>query len=185
MRPGPASRDVIEIRTGDEIGRLNYGTGTIPFVRTSDPGSWELKRDPKHGVSETVLREWEEKQDVRANDILLVRDGTYLVGTSVALTEVDLPLIYCGGILKIRCPASPRHTFEYAVRSAADAKQTVYEGRNRHARRRTSEVLLPVPRDSELRLRVDEHVRMLVYTRANARRELETLCSTVLPELED
>lgn len=95
-------RDVLAIQTGDEIGRLNYGTGLIPFVRTSDFGSWELKREAKQGVSEEVWRDWNSRQDARAGDILLVRDGTYLVGTSVLLCEDDLPLLYCGGIYKIR-----------------------------------------------------------------------------------
>lgn len=94
---------LIAIDTGDEIGRLNYGTGDIPFVRTSDFGSWELKRESKQGVSQEVYECWAKDQDVRAGDILLVRDGTYLVGTSVLVSEDDLPLLFCGGIYKLRC----------------------------------------------------------------------------------
>ena len=37
--------DVLNLDTGDEIGRLNYGTGQIAFVRTSDLGTYELKAD--------------------------------------------------------------------------------------------------------------------------------------------
>jgi type I restriction enzyme M protein len=40
---------VLELRSGDEIGSENYGTGDIPFVRTSDISNWEIKLDPKHG----------------------------------------------------------------------------------------------------------------------------------------
>ena len=56
---------VLEVRTGDEIGRLSYGSGTIPFVRTSDISNWEIKLDPKHGVSEEVYISLASKQDVR------------------------------------------------------------------------------------------------------------------------
>src|SRR6202035_2489514 len=93
---------MLELQTGDEIGRLSYGTGNIPFVRTSDFGSWELKREAKQGVSSDVWDVWNTSQDVQAGDILLVRDGTYLVGTSVLIDESDLPLLYCGGIYRIR-----------------------------------------------------------------------------------
>jgi hypothetical protein len=93
---------LLSIQTGDEIGRLNYGTGDIPFIRTSDFGSWELKREAKQGVSEDVYNLWASSQDVQAGDILLVRDGTYLVGTSVLVCNDDLPLLFCGGIYKLR-----------------------------------------------------------------------------------
>jgi len=38
-------RGIIEYRTGDEVGKLMYGTGDIPFIRTSDMSNWELKID--------------------------------------------------------------------------------------------------------------------------------------------
>ena len=58
------SKKIIEIKTGDEIGKLAYGTGEIPFVRTSDISSWEIKLDPKHGVSEEIFNQYRYKQDV-------------------------------------------------------------------------------------------------------------------------
>src|SRR5207249_2834554 len=42
------------IQTGVEVGKMAYGTGPIPFIRTSDLSNWELKADPKHGVSEEL-----------------------------------------------------------------------------------------------------------------------------------
>jgi type I restriction enzyme M protein len=62
--------------TGDEIGKLSYGTGRIPFIRTSDISNWELKIDPKKGVSEKIYKILKKKQDVKEQDILLVRDYT-------------------------------------------------------------------------------------------------------------
>src|SRR5262245_50082880 len=44
----------IEVATGDEIGKMAYGTGTIPFVRTSDVSNGELRTDAKQGVSEDI-----------------------------------------------------------------------------------------------------------------------------------
>ena len=39
---------------------------------------------------------------MQSGDILLVRDGTYLVGTSCMITDSDTKMLYCGGLIKIR-----------------------------------------------------------------------------------
>ena len=74
------AQKILSWSTGIEVGKMAYGTGTISFVRTSDISNWELKGDPKQGVSEAIYED--NKQDVQADDIFIVRDGTYLVGTS-------------------------------------------------------------------------------------------------------
>ncbi|WP_227628440.1 hypothetical protein, partial [Klebsiella oxytoca] len=75
-------KGLLSLSTGDEIGKMAYGTGNIPFIRTSDFSNWEIKFDPKQGVSEEIYEEYKERQDIKENDILLVRDGTYLIGSS-------------------------------------------------------------------------------------------------------
>ena len=98
----------IDYYTGDEVGKMAYGTGSIPFIRTSDFASWELKHDPKHAVSESIYSQYASRQDVREGDILLVRDGTYLVGTSTIVTSADPKLLFCGGLYKIRIKQNSR-----------------------------------------------------------------------------
>lgn len=92
----------LEVDSGDEIGKMAYGTGTIPFVRTSDISNWELATDPKQGVSKKVYDEYAGKQDIRPNDVLFVRDGTYLIGEACLVTQRDLPFLYQSHILKFR-----------------------------------------------------------------------------------
>ena len=87
---------LIALKTGDEIGRLAYGTGSIPFVRTSDLGTYELKTDPKHGINEIAWAQFAAAQGTRPSDILLVRDGTYLVGSSAIVQDEDMPLYSAG-----------------------------------------------------------------------------------------
>jgi len=97
-----ADRGVLSIDGGVEVGKMAYGTGDIPFVRTSDLVDLELKRDVRHGVSREVYDEYAPKGTLDCDDIVLVRDGTYLVGSSAIVTREDLPALYCGGILRIR-----------------------------------------------------------------------------------
>src|SRR5260221_8531248 len=84
---------VLSLATGDEVGKLAYGTGDIPFIRTSDLSNWEVKLDPKHCVSQEVYERFGPRQDVRPDDMLMVRDGTYLIATSCIITRYDLPML--------------------------------------------------------------------------------------------
>jgi hypothetical protein len=94
-------RGLLSVETGVEVGKMAYGTGTIPFIRTSDIADWEVKT-VRHGVSEEIYREYEHAASLKSGDILLVRDGTYLVGSSALVTEDDLPALICGGVYRIR-----------------------------------------------------------------------------------
>lgn len=89
------------VQTGHEIGKMAYGTGNIPFVRTSDITNWEIKTVPKQGVSEEIFQLYKEKEDVRPGDILLVRDGTYLIGTNCIISEMDIPMVYQSHIVTV------------------------------------------------------------------------------------
>ena len=55
---------------------MAYGTGSIPFIRTSGLSNWEIKADAKHGVSQVIYDDYMSGSQVEANDILMVRDGT-------------------------------------------------------------------------------------------------------------
>lgn len=94
--------------TGVEVGKMAYGTGAIPFVRTSDLAGWELRRETRQGISEEIFRQYEAAASLRSEDILVVRDGTYLVGSSVMLAPDDPPAIYCGGLYRLRVLDSDR-----------------------------------------------------------------------------
>ena len=97
-----ADSGLLDIATGVEPGKMAYGTGSIPFIRTSDISNWEIKADPKHCVSESVYRQHQSKCEVRPGDILMVRDGTYLIGTSALITEHDGPMLFQSHIFRLR-----------------------------------------------------------------------------------
>lgn len=93
---------VLEVTTGNEVGKLAYGTGSIPFIRTSDISNWEIKSDPKHLLSEEIYESLAKKQDVREGDILMVKDGSYLIGTCAMITKYDTKIVYQSHLYKIR-----------------------------------------------------------------------------------
>lgn len=167
---------VLELQTGDEVGKLAYGTGVVPFVRTSDLGNWELKQDPKQRVSEAVYERYAKKQGVRAYDILLVRDGTYLVGSSGMVMPADVPLLISGGLYRMRV-LKPEILDPFFLLALINSQIAGRQMRNKRFTRdvidtlgrRIEEVVLPVPKDASARSTVAATMRDLVTRRADLR----------------
>jgi hypothetical protein len=184
---------ILSLDVGDEIGRLAYGTGTIPFMRTSDLGTFELKADAKHGVDEMVWAQYQRTQDVQSGDVLLVRDGTYLVGSSSLVLENDLPLLFCGGLYKLRCNDSDalQPGLLYALLNLPIARRQM---RSKQFTRdvidtlghRIREVVLPIPRSLELRGKIASFVEEACQSRVRLRATLRDLCAGLfsLPDSE-
>lgn len=167
---------VILISTGDEIGKMAYGTGNIPFVRTSDFSNWEIKADAKQGVSEEIFCKYASKEDVKALDILLVRDGTYLVGTSCMITEADTKMLYCGGLIKIRV-LNPQIVDPYCLLGLLNSYIVKRQIRTKQFTRdvidtlgqRLKEVIIPIPKDISIKEQVSQRVRAIIHNRIDAR----------------
>ncbi|HUJ09946.1 MAG TPA: N-6 DNA methylase [Verrucomicrobiae bacterium] len=80
-------RGVLTVRKGHEVGSHAYGSGDIPFVRTSDVNNLEISTDPTKAVSEEVYEEYRAQQKLTPGDILMVVDGRYRIGTTAILSE--------------------------------------------------------------------------------------------------
>jgi type I restriction enzyme M protein len=77
---------LLDIRTGHEVGSEAYGTGDVPFVRTSDIANFEVSGDPTKSISEEVYAEYAPQQRLRAGSILMAVDGRYRIGATAILT---------------------------------------------------------------------------------------------------
>ena len=166
---------------------MAYGTGSIPFVRTSDFSNWEIKSDAKQGVSEEIYKQYSLREDVRAGDILIVRDGTYLVGTSCLITEYDTKMLYCGGLIKIRV-LKKEVLDEYLLLGLLNSYIVKRQIRTKQFTRdvidtlgprlrdvidtlgpRLKEIMLPIPRSPELRAAISTQIQHIVENRIEAR----------------
>jgi len=97
LEPGAAGS-----KLGDWLRREHYGSGPVPYVRTSDIVDWRIRPDFKKGVSIDVFYNFASKQDVRANDILFVAHGTYLIGNVAIVLETDLPIVLQDHVFRLR-----------------------------------------------------------------------------------
>lgn len=169
-------KGILSVDTGVEIGKMAYGTGSIPFIRTSDISNWEIKADFKHGVSRDIYEAYKDRIDVAAGDILMVRDGTYLIGTTAMVTESDVPMLFQSHIYRIRI-ANPGALSPWLllaclnapiVRRQIRAKQFTQDIIDTLGKR-LFEVVLPIPKDSELCKRIANETQKVIETRIQLR----------------
>jgi restriction endonuclease S subunit len=172
----------IHVTSGHEIGKMAYGTGRIPFVRTSDVSNWEIKTDPKQGISDYVYQQFASAQDVQAGDILFVRDGTYLVGQVAVVTEADLPMLFQSHLLKFRVESnSPVSALLLLAllstpivrqqikmkKFTADIIDTIGD--------RYREIILPIPKDRKRRLAYENSIKKILSGRAALRSKIKKI----------
>jgi len=185
-------RGLLNITTGDEIGKLSYGTGPIPFIRTSDIANWELKIDPKHGVSEAIYEQYRKKQDVRERDILMVRDGTYLVGTTCMLTRYDTRILFQSHIYKLRA-LKPNELSPYLLLAVLNSPIVKRQVRAKQFTQdiidtlggRIVELVLPLPKDKAIRSRIVEDTKAIVNGRAELRQRARAVALEVASQKDE
>lgn len=83
----------IKVKKGHEVGAEVYGTGDVPFVRTSDISNYEISIDPTKSVSEDVYALYKDQQSLKPGDILVVADGRYRIGRTAILNEFNFRCI--------------------------------------------------------------------------------------------
>lgn len=171
-------KSIIEIRRGNEIGSQFYGTGTIPFVRTTDIVNWEIKMDPVKAVSEEVYEQYRAQQDVRENDILFVSDGTFLIGRSAIVTRLDTRILIQSHLKKIRVLNTEQLDPFYLlyllnsriVRRQIQAK-TFVQATISTLGNRLYEILLPIENNPIERERISKLMRTLIEEKMTLREQ--------------
>ncbi|HEY5328848.1 MAG TPA: N-6 DNA methylase [Acidobacteriaceae bacterium] len=176
----------ITLSTGVEVGKMAYGTGPIPFIRTSDISNWEIKADFKHGVSPEIYEAERAGADVEAGDILLVRDGTYLIGTTAIVTESDLPMLFQSHVIRIR--VSAQTTLDSwllfaclnapIVKRQMKAKQFTQDIIDTLGKR-VGELILPIPKDAAVRESISRETREVILKRVELRNRAKQIALEV------
>lgn len=175
-------RKVLQITRGDEIGSQFYGTGKVPFIRTSDIVNWEIKFDPIKCVSEEVYAEYQRLQDVQEKDILLVSDGTFLIGRTAVVTRLDLKIIIQSHLKKIRVLdqdfIDPYYLFyllnSKVVRKQIDAK-TFVQATISTIGNRFNEVALPISKDLAEVGEITSEIAAIIAQKAELRERTLTI----------
>ncbi|MFX1286530.1 MAG: N-6 DNA methylase [Promethearchaeota archaeon] len=177
---------ILQITRGHEIGSKFYGTGRIPFVRTSDLINWEINIDPKKQVAREVFELFKDKQDIRTGDILLVNDGTFLIGKTAMITEKDTQILIQSHLKKIRVVkkefldefllfwAFNTDIVQDQIKAKTFIQSTISTLGNR-----LLDLYLPIPRDKEKKNAISQEIKEIIHEkmalRERIRRTLEIL----------
>ena len=171
-------KKVLEVTTGNEVGKLAYGTGNIPFVRTSDISNWEIKSEPKHLLSEEIYESLAGKQDVQEGDILMVKDGSYLIGTCAMITKYDTRMVYQSHLYKIRVAEDNIYNLDryylLAVLSSEYVRQQIFaktfsQDIINSLGDRLKELIIPIAKDSNHVKHIAGMVKKTINERIAAR----------------
>ncbi len=169
-------KQVIHIKRGNEIGSQQYGTGEVPFVRTTDIVNWEIKMDPVKAVSEEIYNKYKKQQDVKTNDILFVNDGTFLIGRSAIVTRLDKKCIIQSHLRKIRVlkqeQINPFYLF-YLLNSRIVQKQiaaqTFVQATLSTLGNRILEIILPIHTDKKEIQAISNEIREIIEVKTELR----------------
>jgi len=173
---------ILHIKRGNEIGSEFYGRGDIPFIRTSDIVNWELKIDPIKCVPEEIYEQYKDKQDVQENDILFVKDGTFLIGRSAIITQQDEKIIIQSHLLKIRVSENNNidsYYLLYLLNTPFVQKQvqkyTFIQGTISTVGDRFYELYLPIHTDIEKIKQISNEVKDIIEAKRFLRERIENL----------
>jgi len=172
-------KGILQVRRGNEIGSQFYGSGEIPFVRTSDIVNWEIKFDPVKAVSEDVYNKYKKIQDIKENDILFVNDGTFLIGRTAIVTKLDLKIVIQSHIKKIRVLnnefINPFYLFyllnSKIVRKQIDSK-TFVQATISTLGNRLKEIILPISKDQNEIEKIISEVKSIIDGKADLRAKI-------------
>lgn len=178
---------VLSVSTGDEVGKLEYGTGDVPFIRTSDISNWRVSSDSKHKISEASYEALCEKQDVQVGDLLMVKDGGYLIGNCALITELDTHIVYQSHIFKFRVNKNDLGlTPEYLLavlssrylRAQIEAKTCTLDIINSLGNRHR-DLMIPIPKDRRVFSKIHESVSNSIARNVESRKLAEQAMTAV------
>jgi len=173
---------LLSIKRGNEVGSQYYGMGDIPFVRTSDIVNWEIKIDPIKCIPEEIYEKYKRNQSIKENDVLLVTDGTFLIGRTAMVTSLDERIVIQSHIRRFRC-LKPQYFHPYLllyllnteiVQKQIQAK-TFVQATISTLGDRLYEIILPIPKDKNIIENILKEVADIINMKISIKRKIDTI----------
>ena len=176
------SSNQILIHRGHEIGAKHYGTGEIPFVRTSDIVNLEINIDPLKQVNREIYEQFRVKQDIQEGDILFVNDGTYLIGRSAMVTSNEKEIVIQSHLKKIRVikkDTIDEHLLLWSLNTGIVQEQIkskiFIQATISTLGNRLKEVVLVLPQNHEDRIRISSEFQEIIKQKVESKAKFKQL----------
>ena len=175
-------KGLLSIKRGHEVGSQYYGMGDIPFVRTSDIVNWEIKIDPIKCIPEEIYEEYKKSQDIQENDILLVTDGTFLIGRTAIVTSLDKKIVIQSHIRRFRClkpqqlhPYLQLYLFNTDIVQQQIKAKTFVQATISTLGNRIYEIILPIPKDKDVIDKIINKILSIIEMKISVKRKMDSI----------
>ena len=135
-----------------------------------------------------IRDELKEKQDVQENDILMVKDGTYLVGTCAMITKEETQMVYQSHLWKIRSLDHEKLNpyLLLALLSSPIVKRQIRSKQFTQdiidtIGKRVYELELPFPKDKKQEQEIIDNVKKVFVKRTEAKNLMRNVLLNVTP----
>ena len=169
-------RKIIKITRGDEVGSDVYGDGTVPFIRTSEIANLEIIADPTHCLSDIVYEQYAKKQNMENQDILVVNDGTFLIGRTAMITDLDTKIVIQSHFRRIK--VIDKKIFSpylllgllntNVVQKQFESKAFTQASLSTMGSR-LHDIILPVPKDEKIKQVFADNMRKIIQKKRDAK----------------
>lgn len=175
-------KGLLSIKRGHEVGSQYYGMGDIPFVRTSDIVNWEIKIDPIKCIPEEIYEEYKKSQNIQENDILLVTDGTFLIGRTAIVTSLDKKIVIQSHIRRFRClkpqqlhPYLQLYLFNTDIVQQQIKAKTFVQATISTLGNRIYEIILPIPKDKDVIDKIINKILSIIEMKISVKRKMDSI----------
>lgn len=173
---------LISIKRGNEVGSKYYGLGNIPFIRTSDIANWDININPKKTIPEEVYEKYKKRQDIKENDILLITDGTFLIGRTAIVTPFDKKIVIQSHIKRIKC-LKPEKLHPYLLLYLLNTEivkeqikeKTFVQATISTIGNRIYEIILPIPKDKNVIEKIMKEISDIIEMKNCVKQKMDNI----------
>jgi type I restriction enzyme M protein len=173
---------IVSVNRGNEVGSQYYGMGEIPFVRTSDIVNWEIKIDPIKCIPEEIYKIYAKRQNIQENDVLLVADGTFLIGRTAVVSKLDKKIVIQSHLRRLRCLKTDilhPYILLYLLNTSIVQRQmrakTFVQATISTMGSRIFEIILPIPTDKFKIEKIKNDVAEILELKMRARNKVNEI----------
>lgn len=171
---------ILSISRGNEVGSENYGTGDIPFVRTSEIANWEIVTDCTQCISEEIYNQYKTKQNLQKEDILIINDGTYLMGRTAMITDLDIKCVIQSHFRILRVldddyisPYTLLALLGLEIVQKQIESKCFRQGTISTLGDRLLEVVLPIPINQSIKDKISKDVKLVISQKRNCKEKVQ------------
>lgn len=162
------------------------GKGEIPYIRVKDIVNWEVYKDPTSKIPiETYLEKKGNKKEIKEQDILYVRRGSYRIGSVAMVSPFDTKALYTREILILRViennsygitPFYLLYLLSHKLTQMQAENKIMIETTLPNIADRWKELELPIDNNKDRIKQISDRIEKVIENKWKAAEEITKLC---------